>query len=248
MRLTILGYYGGYPDHGVGTSAYLVQSGSYNLLMDVGSGALLALEQVLDPLQLDAVLLTHYHYDHMADFGVLQYYYQLHSGAKKHTPLPVYGHTKDPLHYAALTFDGFTKGMGYAGESKLELGPLTLTFLETQHPVPAFAVRIVENTTGQVLVNTSDTRAFAGLAPFAKDCDLLLADTNFLADKPAPRWHLTAPEAGALAKAAGAKHLLLTHLPQEVSLATLQAQAQAAAGTIPVDLASEKNVIDLGTL
>lgn len=245
MKLTILGYYGGYPDHGVGTSAYLVQSGDYNLLMDAGSGALLALEKVLDPNLLDAVLLTHYHHDHVADFGVLQYYYQLHSGPKKHLPLPVYGHTKDPLNFAALTFGDFTKGQGYDGASTLTLGPLKLTFLETEHPVPAFAVRIEETTTGKVLVNTSDTRAFAGLAPFANGADLLLADTNFLADKPAPRWHLTAPQAGQLAADAQVKHLVLTHLPQELSLATLKAQAQATAGKRLVTLASEQSVFEV---
>lgn len=245
MKLTILGYYGGYPDHGVGTSAYLVQSGDYNLLMDAGSGALLSLEKVLDPSLLDAVLLTHYHHDHVADFGVLQYYYQLHSGPKKHLPLPVYGHTKDPLNFAALTFGDFTKGQGYDGASTLTLGPLKLTFLETEHPVPAFAVRIEEITTGKVLVNTSDTRAFAGLAPFATGADLLLADTNFLADKPAPRWHLTAPQAGQLAADAQVKHLVLTHLPQELSLATLKAQAQATAGKRLVTLASEQSVFEV---
>ncbi|MCI1985690.1 MAG: MBL fold metallo-hydrolase [Lactobacillus sp.] len=245
MKLTILGYYGGYPDHGIGTSAYLVQSGDFNLLLDAGSGALLALESVLDPLQLDAVLLTHYHHDHTADFGVLQYYYQLHSGAKKHSPLPVYGHTKDPLNFAALTFGSFTQGQGYTADTTLSLGPLTLTFLETQHPVPAFAVRIVENATGRILVNTSDTRAFSGLAPFAQGADVLLADTNFLADKPQPRWHLTAPEAGALAQKAGVKRLVLTHLPQEVALSQLQAQAQAAAPDIPVLLASENKIMEI---
>lgn len=239
MKLTILGYLGGYPDHGVGTSSYLITSGDYQLLMDCGSGALLALEKVLDPNQLDAVLLTHYHHDHTADVGVLQYYRQLHSGDKKVSPLPIYGHTKDPLNFAALTFGPFTQGVGYSAEAPLDVGPLRLTFLETEHPVPAFAVRIEERTTGQVWVNTSDTRAFPQLAAFAQGADLLLADTNFLADHPAPLWHLTAPQAGELAKAAQVKHLLLTHLPQELALATLKAQAQAAAPDIDVLLASE---------
>ncbi|WP_179395137.1 MBL fold metallo-hydrolase [Lacticaseibacillus absianus] len=238
MELTVLGYYGGYPDHGVGTSAYLVRSGDYQLLMDCGSGALLALEKYGDPLALDAVLLTHYHHDHAADLGVLQYYYQLHPGTKKMSPLPVYGHTKDPLNFAALTFGSFTQGVGYTADSTLTLGPLRLTFLETAHPVPAFAVRIEELATGQVLVNTSDTRAFAGLAPFAADCDLLMADTNFLAEHQPPMWHLTSTQAGTLAAAAGAGRLLLTHLPQTVDLAQLQAEAQVAAGAIPVRLAT----------
>ncbi|MFD1484126.1 MBL fold metallo-hydrolase [Lacticaseibacillus baoqingensis] len=245
MKLTILGYYGGYPDHGVGTSGYLVQSGGYNLLMDAGSGTLLALEKVLDPLQLDSVLLTHYHHDHIADFGVLQYYYQLHSGAKKHTPLPVYGHTKDPLHFAALTFGSYTQALGYTGDTTLQLGPLTLTFLETQHPVPAFAVRIADQATGHVLVNTSDTRYFEGLKTFAQGADVLLADTNFLADHPAPLWHLTARQAGTLAQEAAVKRLVLTHLPQEVPLDQLKAQAQTAALAIPVSLASENKIIEV---
>ncbi|WP_225046984.1 MBL fold metallo-hydrolase [Lacticaseibacillus kribbianus] len=245
MKLTILGYYGGYPDHGVGTSAYLVESGDYRLLMDCGSGALLALEAVCDPRSLDAVLLTHYHHDHAADLGVLQYYYQLHSGAKKVLPLPVYGHTKDPLNFAALTFGDFTRGVGYTADATLTLGPLTLTFLETQHPVPAFAVRIEEAGTGRVLVNTSDTRAFPELAGFAKGADLLMADTNFLAEHPAPMWHLTSTQAGQLAKDAGAAALLLTHLPQESDLAQLQREAQAAAGSVLVTLASTEKVINI---
>ncbi|MFD1431935.1 MBL fold metallo-hydrolase [Lacticaseibacillus yichunensis] len=239
MKLTILGYLGGYPANGIGTSAYLLESGDYHLLMDAGSGALIALEKVLPASALDAVLLTHYHHDHTADVGVLQYYCQLHQGPAKVSPLPIYGHTKDPLNFAALTFGDFTKGVGYDGSTTLELGPLTATFLETEHPVPAFSVRLVEKETGRVLVNTSDTRAFAGLAPFAKDADLLMADTNFLADKPAPRWHLTAPEAGQLAQSAGVKRLLLTHLPQQLPLDTLLAQAQAAALDIPVELATQ---------
>lgn len=244
MKLTVLGYYGGYPANGIGTSAYLVSSGDFNLLMDAGSGALLALEKVLAPFQLDAVLLTHYHHDHTADVGVLQYYYQLHSGTKKVSPLPIYGHTKDPLNFAALTFGHYTTGVGYTADTTLDLGPLRLTFLETEHPVPAFAVRIKEVATGKVLVNTSDTRAFSGLAPFATGADLLMADTNFLADKPQPRWHLTAPEAGQLAKDAQVKQLLLTHLPQELPLTTLQTQAREVAGSgCEVILASQGLVL-----
>lgn len=187
MEIRILGYYGGYPADGIGTSGYLVTSNGFNLLMDAGSGTLLELEKHLDPLQLDAVLLTHYHHDHTADVGPLQYLWQLRPGDKKEPVLPIYGHTKDPLNFAALTFGTFTKGVGYAGASQLAVGPFDLTFCETEHPVPAFAVRIVERATGKVVVNTSDTRYFAGLAPFAQDADLLMADTNFLNSKPQPR-------------------------------------------------------------
>ncbi|KLI74821.1 MULTISPECIES: MBL fold metallo-hydrolase [Lacticaseibacillus] len=245
MKLTVLGYLGGYPDAGHATSTYLVESGDYHLLMDLGSGGLLALEKVFDPLQLDAVLLTHYHHDHTADVGVLQYYYQLRKGDKKVSPLPIYGHTMDPLNFGSLTFGPYTQGMGYSADSTLHLGPFTITFLETQHPVPAFAVRIVESGTNKVLVNTSDTRYFSGLAAFAKNADLLMADTNFLADQPTPRWHLTAPEAGQLAKDAGVKQLLLTHLPQQLDLDTLKQQAAKQAVGIPILLATDDLTINV---
>lgn len=243
MELTILGYYGGYPDHGVGTSGYLLSSGDTNLVMELGSGTLLELEKRINPLQLDGVLLTHYHHDHTADFGPLQYLLQLMPGEKKHATLPVFGHTKDPLNFAALNFGTFTRGVGYMAGDTLEIGPFKMTFMETEHPVPAFAVRIEDQTDGHVLVNTSDTRYFPELAEFARGADVLLADTNFLADKPAPRWHLTAPEAGQIARDAQVKQLVLTHLPQTVDLEVLRAQAAAVAGDIPVRLASDTSEI-----
>lgn len=245
MEIRILGYYGGYPADGIGTSGYLVTSNGFNLLMDAGSGTLLELEKYLDPLQLDAVLLTHYHHDHTADVGPLQYLWQLRPGDKKEPVLPIYGHTKDPLNFVALTFGTFTKGVGYAGASQLAVGPFDLTFCETEHPVPAFAVRIVERATGKVVVNTSDTRYFAGLAPFAQDADLLMADTNFLNSKPQPRWHLTGGEAGQVASDANVKSLLLTHLPQTADLEVLRQQAEKTAGNIPVLLASDQTTLTI---
>ncbi len=44
MELTILGCMGGYPTKDVGTTAYLLTSDDFKLLIDVGSNALLSLE------------------------------------------------------------------------------------------------------------------------------------------------------------------------------------------------------------
>ncbi|HAZ59330.1 MAG TPA: hypothetical protein DCY16_03920, partial [Trichococcus sp.] len=96
MELTILGCMGGYPTKDVGTTAYLLTSDDFKLLIDVGSNALLSLEHHLDPLDLDAVILTHYHADHIADLGVLQYTFQLKEPAvgKSKKILPIYGHVE----------------------------------------------------------------------------------------------------------------------------------------------------------
>lgn len=239
MNLTILGYYGGYPYDGHGTSGYLLESDGYHVLLDCGSGVLLALEKKLDPLQLDAVILSHYHHDHIADVGVLQYYWQLAKGPRKAEVLPIYGHTRETLNFAALTLPGVTQGQAYDPEATLHLGPFEIQFLQTIHPVPAYAMRIKETSTGVILTNTSDTAYFPELCQFAQGSDLLMTDTNFFADKTGRKWHMTSQESGALAKAAQVKQLLLTHLPQQGDLVQLQAQAQTAAGQLPVLLAEE---------
>lgn len=217
MKITVLGIYGGYPYNGVPSSSYLIQDAGFNLLLDAGSGSLLELEEHLNPLQLDAVLLSHYHHDHAADVGVLQYYWQLNSGVKKHPLLDIYGHSQDPLNYAALTLDGVTQGHVYQDYQELVLGPFKINFLRTVHPVPTYAMRI-ENQQGEVLVYTADTAYFDGLVEFAQNADLLIADTNFAAAKKGRIWHMTSTQVGELAKKSNSHKLLLSHLPQEIPL------------------------------
>ena len=72
MKITVLGCLGAYPYNGEGTTGYLVESEGFHLLLDAGSTTLVQLEKILDPLDLDAVFLTHYHHDHFADLGVLK--------------------------------------------------------------------------------------------------------------------------------------------------------------------------------
>lgn len=238
MKVTVIGYYGGYPANGIGTSSYLIESNGYHLLMDCGSGALLSLEKVMDPLQLDAVILSHYHHDHVADVGVLQYYWQLHEERPNQQTLPIYGSTADPLMFGSLTWPHASIGKGYAPADILHLGPLTISFLPMKHPVPAFGMRIVETGTGETLVFTADTAYIQELVPFADRADLLMTDTNFYNDKSGTKWHMTAGESGQLANDAHVGQLMLTHLPQTGDLSTLKQEAQAAAGSVPVELAA----------
>lgn len=215
MKITILGYYGGYPSKDTGTTGYLVQTRDTNLLLDAGSATLLELEKHLDPLDLDAVLLTHYHHDHTADLGVLQYRWQLNE-KKRLTTLPIYGHTEDPLNFGALTWPNASKGVAYQVNDVIKIGGMQITFKKTEHPVAAFATRIEEVATGKVFTFTSDTRYFAELAEFAKDSDLLITDTNFLNEHQGAKWHLTTKETAELFDKAHAKHLIISHLSPQI--------------------------------
>ncbi|PCR99328.1 MBL fold metallo-hydrolase [Lactococcus fujiensis] len=241
MKLTALGVWGGYPTRDAGTTSYLLQSKSgYNLLIDCGSRAVTELEHELQPTQLDAVILSHYHEDHIADLGALRQYRQLFPIGQEGWDgmlLPIYAHAENKNEFAKLTLDGVSEGRAYDVEKGLKMGPFDITFLKMVHPVINYAMRIVERRTGQILVYTGDTGYFDDLINFSKGADVLLADVYFFKEKHRMPNHLSSVEAGEIAKAAGVKKLILTHLPQFGDLNTLREEAQNAAQTVPVELA-----------
>ena len=75
MRLTVVGCSGSYPGPDSPASCYLLEAehddGSgprtWRVLLELGNGALGALHRVVDPLSIDAVLVSHLHADHCLD-------------------------------------------------------------------------------------------------------------------------------------------------------------------------------------
>ncbi|HCM90356.1 MULTISPECIES: MBL fold metallo-hydrolase [Vagococcus] len=225
MKVTVLGFWGGFPHNGEGTTSYLVESKGFSLLLDAGSSTLIQLEKKIDPLKLDAVILTHYHHDHIADLGVLQYLRQL----KPKEPvsiLPIYGHEDDQEHFQQLSMTGISEGFAYNPNEKLEIGPFEISFIQTIHPVTCYAMRIEEKETGKIFVFTADTGYFDGLVEFCREADLLITDTYFLEGTENHHAHLSSKETGVLAKEAGVKKLVLSHLRQEIDLNQLKEQTE----------------------
>ena len=236
MKLTALGVWGGYPTRDAGTTSYLLQSEEgFNLLLDAGSRAVTELEHELSPNDLDAIILSHYHEDHIADLGALRQYRQLQT--VKPEMLPIYGHQENEYEFSKLSLENVSEGIAYDVENGTSVGPFDIQFLKTVHPVICYAMRIVERATGQVLIYTGDTGYFAELVDFSKYADILLADVYFFKDKAKMPNHLSSVEAGEIAAQANVKKLVLTHLPQVGDLQVLREEAQEAAGNIPVDLA-----------
>src|SRR5690625_3694862 len=111
MKMTVVGFWGAYPEQEEATSSYLFEKDGFHILVDCGSGALAQLPKYLDPYDLDAVVLSHYHQDHSADIGVLQYYQLVQNQLRNQEDiLPIYGHNQDEAAFANLTHQ-FTKGI-----------------------------------------------------------------------------------------------------------------------------------------
>lgn len=258
MKLTTLGCWGAYPYNDEGTTSYLLTSeDGFRLLIDAGSRAVNELEKEISPLDLDAVIISHYHPDHIADLGVLRHYFQLYP---KHlwNPkiLPIYGHDRDSHEFANLTLPQVSQGIAYDVNGTQTIGPFEIQFIETVHPVVCYAMRIKEKSTGQIFVFTADTGYFSELVPFAQDADLLLADVYLYEGNENHIAHLTTKEAGHIAVQAGVKKLVLTHMPPlppegipaENHLEILKQQTQDYAEHIPVELATPHKSWDLGAL
>ncbi|MDR2465167.1 MAG: MBL fold metallo-hydrolase [Streptococcaceae bacterium] len=233
MKINVLGCLGGYPHKDQGTTSFLLQAGRYNLLLDCGSGAVTQLEHFVSPLCIDAVLLSHYHHDHIADLGVLQYYRQLWP---KDDPewdsmvLPIYGHDEDEFHYNDLELKDVSTKNAYTTSEVLTLGPFDVTFMKTVHPVPCYAMRFLVRKSGKVFVFTGDSGYTDSFIEFAKDADVFMADTYLFEGQENHHAHFTSKESGEIAKKANVKKLILTHLPQHGDLDELFIQAKKAAG------------------
>jgi len=189
-----------------------LQSGNCNVLLDCGSGVLTLLQNYIDLEQLDAVVLSHYHWDHIADVGCLQYASRVLTDlGKRDKPLHIYGHTEDE-YFKRLAYLSYCEARGYDPEGELKLADLHFTFSRNVHPDPCFSMRIEENE--KALVYIADTEWTDELVKIAQGADLLLCESS-LYDEYIGRipGHLTSGEAGAIAAAGGVKHLVLNHLP-----------------------------------
>ncbi len=223
MRLTILGMNGPFPAPGGATSGYFLSAGQADLCLDLGSGILSRLTALTPPEELTALLLTHWHYDHCAD--VLPLIYRLEACAQK--PLHIFAPVDEgsPVRKAVQGCGSMVLHDVQPGDSLLLQGA-AVTVHAARHPVPAVMYRVEAE--DKCLCYTGDTNTVEGLADFAADADLLLADGLFAASawteaKP----HLSAALAAKLAEEAHVRHLVITHLHPGVDPHTLIREARA---------------------
>ena len=244
MKLTIIGFWGGYPKQNGASSGYLLEHEGFKLLIDCGSGVLAKMQNLIEPEDLDAVLISHYHPDHIADIGVLQHARLIQGFLGKSFPtLPIYGHPLDQTEFAKLTYKEITKGNAYSPNEALTTGPFKVSFLKTDHPAPCFAMRIEAD--GKSLVYTGDSSFKEEFIEFGKDADLLLCECNFYQHQNGKSaGHMNSIDAGKFAESAGVKQLILTHLPHYGDLSMLINEASTEYTGI-IKLADEFQTISL---
>lgn len=244
MRLTILGCSGSVPGPDTAASGYLLEADGFVLGIELGNGTLARLQAARDPFDLDALVFSHLHPDHCADFSALTVLRRYHPNPPYDTRrerLPVYGPAEAPQRlanaYAPHESERRTTDLGDVFDFHTivtgthRIGPFEVTARPAEHPTASFGLRF--GCGGRTLAYTGDTGPSAELADVAAGADVLLAEASWtdLPDRPSGI-HLSGTQAGELACAAGVGRLLLTHIAPWTDSAAVLDEAAAAFGGI----------------
>ncbi|WP_043498960.1 MBL fold metallo-hydrolase [Georgenia sp. SUBG003] len=259
MRLTAVGCSGSMSGPASPASCYLVQAPgtddagrerTWSVVLDLGSGAMGALLNHVDPATIDLAVLSHLHADHMVDMIGMQVYRRWHpdGGLAPLTVLAPEGALERVRGVGgddgSETYEGEFSFREHTPGTVVKLGPLTVESFPVNHPVPAYGVRITGPSSragaGErvTLAYTGDTDLCDGLLPLAADVDLLLSEAAFQEGRDTVRGvHLTGRRAGQVAAAARVRRLVLTHLQPWTDPDVVRTEAQAVYDG-PVDVAA----------
>lgn len=219
MKLTILGTSAAYQEQNNACSGYLLQGENKNILIDCGSGVLGNLQSHLDLRSVSDIIITHMHPDHF--FDLVPYRYALRYGLNNlNTPPKLYlppggieilKRVVSPFAESASSFFDVFQVSEFHPKKPLHLGHFTVEFVAVQHYILAYALSV---TASSKFAYSSDSSLCPELTQVAKDSDLFLCTVGrCLGAEITHLWgHLLPEEAGAVARDAGAKRLMITHL------------------------------------
>jgi ribonuclease BN (tRNA processing enzyme) len=249
MQLDVLGSSGTYPVPDRPASGYLISHGSTRILCDAGFGVMAELQRRVSPDGLDAVVLSHRHPDHCADFLAMHHALAYGPFARRGMPVFAAPGLADRIaeflgagegHVLFDIFDFHEVG----AENHVTVGEIDLRFAVTAHTVPTIATRFEAG--GRSLAYSADTGPGGGFPALCSGANVVLAEASIPGERDDHDFahHLTAREAGEIAREARAAKLILTHLRPELDWRQARADAERAFGG-PVAIASPGDVYEI---
>jgi ribonuclease BN (tRNA processing enzyme) len=235
-----------YPRPNEPCSGYLLQAGGANVLIDIGGGALSALQLYLNLQNLHAVWISHLHADHFSDMPLL--YYAFAFSQKPLRKIPVLG----PPGWAKRVEDfvmsasehrmsNYFQVVELKDRGIAEIGDLRIQAREVQHGVPAFGM--TARFGDRSLAYTGDSGPCDALVELAKGVRVLVSEAGTdLVEIPSV--HCSPEEAALTAQHAGVARLVLTHLAQDLSPeAAVERAGELYHG--PIEVALPGSIIDV---
>ena len=212
MKLTCVGKYGPFPKAGESCSCYLLSHEGKHVIVDMGCGALSKLLLRLHVRDIDAVVLSHLHADHMGDVLTLRYALEVEKRLGRRTePLSVYLPVEPAAEASLISTHAMISAHFVTDGMQAAICGMDVAFKRMPHPVPSYAMAFSAG--GRKFVYSSDTQDNGFLSDFARDADLLLMEAGLLSkDKTAAAPHVSAKDAGRIARDAHVKRMLATHI------------------------------------
>lgn len=231
LAVTVLGCSGSFPGPGAACSGYLVDDGSTRIWVDAGPGTLANLQRHIGLDQLDAIVLSHEHPDHRSDlegWNVVCQHLLERTGFPVYAPAGLRERTYQP-ETPAFTWHVVTAG------ATVDIGAIRITFSRTDHGPETLAMRIEAG--GRSLGYSADTGPAWSLAALGPGLDLALCEATLSIEEEDTMQHLSARQAGAQGRAAGAGRLVLTHLWPTLDVDKARRHGSDAFGA-PVEIAT----------
>jgi ribonuclease BN (tRNA processing enzyme) len=211
MRVVFLGTNGWYDTETGNTICTLLEAGPWKIILDAGNG----LRRIRSPLgDCDHpvhLFLSHFHLDHVTGLHILNRF--CFRGG-----LSIWGQPGTEKTLSTLLAPPFTvsyRDLPYPvrihdlTEGTHHL-PFTVTCRHLPHASPCFGYRF--ELEGKIIAYCTDTGPSQAVIDLARDADLLIAECALRPGQETGGWpHLNPEKAIAMAKAAGARRLALTH-------------------------------------
>jgi ribonuclease BN (tRNA processing enzyme) len=227
VKLTVVGCSPAWPNPGGAQSGYLVEAGG-RLLLDCGPGVLAKLrERDAGWPRVDAIVITHWHLDHWGD--LVPWVWGTMSGPGRQEVrvelwLPPGGEERlrdfgTRLGWREMWESTFAL-REYAEGEPFHAAGLTITAVRVPHyTLTTYGLRVTNGS--RALAYSGDSGPSERLPELARGVDLFLCEATLARGDldGEPRGHLSADEAVAAFEASGARRLLLTHRPHELTLA-----------------------------
>jgi ribonuclease BN (tRNA processing enzyme) len=170
-------------------------------------------------------VISHQHPDHWSDIEHLAVASKWVIGR---TGIPVFAPdgVRSLLRVGAAVdvFDWHTVG----GGDRIEVGAMALSFSETDHVETTLAVRV--DSGGRSVGYSADTGSGWQLSALGEGLHLALCEATFLVDKEDTIPHLSANQAGRMARDAAVERLVITHVWPRVDRELARAEASASFG------------------
>ena len=242
--LTILGSSARFATPERACSGYLLDVNGHKLWLDAGAGTWQNLLRHCRFEDLEGVVLTHRHPDHATD--VFQLEHALLFGPQGRLPrIPLWApaETIELLSAYDDLSDAFDTHV-VEGGSSMTFGGAAFRFVSMAHPPVTVGVRVESD--GGVLAYSADSGEAADFRALAGDAALFLCEASNQDSDELWEGHLRAAQAGRIAREAGARRLVLTHLPVGRDLELSLAEARREAGDVRVELAMDGAVYEVG--